>query len=363
MLEQNMNQTSSIGACWPPEPASHQRLRGFYDHALYSGADVEQFTEQFELHARSAQEQGLTRTTIRAVVDAPMIRRIHDAGVRVEAAMPIAGHDGRWVAYMARNDEDRSMGVDAVAGHEERLAMRPVSRQREDWVRSGRGLWLPEGIVHSRTSPAAREQLVPRFTELYEAFGYTEDDVAELVTSPNNTIAYLEHEDQIVSTAMAEVGRVMVKGFGVLTMAEITEGITREDFRRTGLYRRVTAALVRRIVGVGPAAVGGLHVLFGECNLNMPGVLLAARENGREFSRDRTDRGRRLGLPVDPKFGMLEQNFRVEDGVETRPYNDFALSWIPLPRTGRLMTVVVQPGAHSRVTPARRRYAGRRSRP
>lgn len=361
MLEQNMNQTSSIGACWPPEQASHQRLRGFYDHALYSGADVEQFTEQFEHHARSAQEQELTRTTIRAVVDAAMIRRIHDAGVRVEAAMPIADHDGRWVAYMARNDEDRSMGVDAVVGHEERLAMRPISREREDWVRSGRGLWLPEGIVHPRTSPAAREQLVPRFTELYEAFGYTEDDVAELVTSPNNIIAYLEHEDQIVSTAMAEVGRVMVNGFGVLTMAEITEGITREDFRRTGLYRRVTAALVRRIVGVGPAAVGGLHVLFGECNLNMPGVLLAARENGREFSRDRTDRGRRLGLPVDPTFGMLEQNFRVEDGVETRPYNDFALSWIPLLRGRDLLSVAVDPGSRRRTTPRHRNAARSRS--
>ncbi len=29
-------------------------------------------------------------------------------------------------------------------------------------------------------------------------------------------------------------------------------------------------------------------------------------------------------------FGILQQNFRIEDGVETRKYNDFALSYVEM---------------------------------
>jgi hypothetical protein len=58
----------------------------------------------------------------------------------------------------------------------------------------------------------------------------------------------------------------------------------------------------------------------------MVGVLIVVHHNGRRVSY--FDRAR-LGITRED-FGILQQNFQVLDGVEDRPYNDFALSYIPL---------------------------------
>ena len=147
---------------------------------------------------------------------------------------------------------------------------------------------------------------------------------------------------------MAELAQITVQGLGVLVMAEVTEASTRPEFRGQGLYRLASGMLICRLADVSHQAItegeSPIHVIYGECNMNMPGVLQAALRNGRRFAVsdassygsafDTTARAEQGRLP----FGVLEQNFRVEDGVVAPGrYNDFALSYVPAATMGSLL--------------------------
>lgn len=165
--------------------------------------------------------------------------------------------------------------------------------------------------------------MIQRFIELYAAFGYNGVDVEDLLNNPLNTIAYVEDEEGVVSTALAERALIEVNGFRPLRIAEITEAVTRVKDRGRGLYRAISGYLVDSLVEDQEKP---LNIIYGESNLAMKGVLISAHHNGRRFSY--FDAGS-LGLK-HPHFGILQQNFHVEDGTEKRPYNDFALSYVPI---------------------------------
>jgi hypothetical protein len=177
-------------------------------------------------------------------------------------------------------------------------------------------------IMDRFTPEEQKREMVGQFADLYSVFGYDEDDVEEILLNPANTIAYAQDETGVISTAMGEKATLEVEGFGQLHMAEITEAITHPDRRGEGFYAAICGFLTEKLkVSEEP-----LDIIYGESNLAMQGLLLAIYESGRRFSF--FDRGK-LGVRY-PEFGILQQNFHVEDGTETRPYNDFALSYVPL---------------------------------
>ena len=151
-----------------------------------------------------------------------------------------------------------------------------------------------------------------------------------------------------MSTAMAEVARIGIGGLGTIVMAEITEASTRPELRGQGLYQLASGLLIARLADRSrQALVDGeepFHVVYGECNMNMPGVLQAASHNSRRFAAadaaeygHRFSREARRGQDRLP-FGVLEQNFRVEDGiVKPGRYNNFALSYVPSATMGALL--------------------------
>jgi hypothetical protein len=121
---------------------------------------------------------------------------------------------------------------------------------------------------------------------------------------------------------MAEQATIPIEGYGDLRITEITEAATRPSDRGKGFYTAVSADLIDTLRGQIQTPP---DVIYGECNLAMRGVIVAAHLNGRKFSfYDQS----LLGVN-QPYFGILRQNFKVEDNTEQRTYNDFALSYFP----------------------------------
>lgn len=315
-MENSLEQTSSIGASWPPVVASNQRLRGFYTEALIAD---QQSADNLAEHVQAATEEmfelkDITRVSIRAVVDQCVLPRLTFEHASVEAAIPIRDTE-LLVAYIGANQAVRQMRSEHISAHRKllRSAVDAPSSPDSD---------VPVKIVTQETA----DDLIADFAQLYSIFGYGIDETRELLASPSNIIAYQQVQDKVVSTAMAERGSVLIPGFGDLNLVEITEASTHPEHRKKGFYRHVSGHLMRHLVSSSQEGTIPIDVLYGESNLAMPGVIIAASQNGRRFSFfDRE----RLGRTED-SFGILPQNFAVADGSETRCYNDFAVSYVSL---------------------------------
>lgn len=319
------SQTSSIGAVWPPAVTSHNRLRGFFTEGIVTHATAGDFVAQVAEQQQQLQTLETTdRLTIRAVAHAGALATLEEASLTVEGAIPLVNtgrHDDLVIAYIGHNEPARGEATKQLAAHHELLVC--ASSRQPDGKHPMAAL-QPYGFTHHAVDHAEAAQLAPRFHDLYAAFGYSEQDVIELLASPDNTIAYVQDGERIISTAMAESGSIAVEGLETpLHIVEVTEASTHPDYRKRGLYKAVSGLLIRQLLAEQD---GTISAIYGESNLAMPGVVFAAAENGRRFSHfDRTA----YGL-INPGFGILPQNFRVNDGAETRPYNDFAVSYVPI---------------------------------
>ncbi len=321
--------TSSIGAIWPPEHTSHSRLRGFYtDGVVRTADDIATFTEHFARGRERISDGGIDRLSVRLVTHAGNLAVLEAKGITVEAALPLARltEPDLVIAYTGYNASSRCVSATHVAQHGTLLAKaatrQPTTRDRTKHLRTND---LTPHILNERSSQSERAAMVPHFLGLYAAFNYDEAQVATLLTNPNNAIAYIRDEaGDVVSTALAEEATVCVKDLEPLTLVEITEASTRPDYRGKGLYATVSGYLIDSILSAREGR--GINTLYSEGNLAEPGVIFAARDNGRQFSHCDAKQYE----ITRPDFGILPQNFQVAGGTETRPYNDFAVSYTPL---------------------------------
>lgn len=324
MIDKLNPQTSSVGAVWPPEPASNERLKGFYDQVLQDELDAQTFTSEFGKYLSDAVgHPNIDRVSIRVVANTALIPELELAPIELEAAMPIRNNQDQMIFYVGWNDRPRRMSASYFGQHAELLTQtaRRASDRQAGIDRLGDS-GFTANYLGPDTSDAQKKGLVGQFTDLYGAFGYNQSEVEELLTNPANTIAYVSDGNRAVSTAMAEHAAIQVDGTSDLAIAEITEAFTLPEYREQGLYRSISGFLIERLL----AEDEPLDVIYGESNLAMPGVVIAAHQNGRRLSYLDRDV---LGV-ANPAFGILQQNFSIDDGVEKRPYNDFALSYVPL---------------------------------
>jgi len=312
---------SSIGASWPPIEASNNRLRGFYDLPVNDQAEAVNFANEFFYYQSVVTDHpSIDRLSIRLITDIRQLAILESLGVTIEAAIPLRSNPDQLLTYTAWNAPARQASEADLQRHWQLLTRTVITAEPQ---RANLPHGLTAQIIDEQVPDEARLALSPAFAELYANFGYNPDETAELVTNPANTIAYIADETGILSTAMAERATIKLTGQSDLELAEVTEAITRPDQRGNGLYTAISDHLVRHLLEHQTLA---LDALYGESNLAMVGVIRAARHNGRRFSfQDR----RQLGIN-QPYFGILPQNFHVTDGQETRPYNDFALSYYPL---------------------------------
>lgn len=135
-------------------------------------------------------------------------------------------------------------------------------------------------------------ETVGAMTRLYERFGWKEEDVRQILSSPTNIIGIARYEGEIVSAGIIELALIPV-GEHRLRIAEITEAATREDHARQGLYSAVSSLLLMELARRSlqqQILRGEIDLVFGECNGNAPGVLRTARFQGRTFATQSTQR-------------------------------------------------------------------------
>lgn len=323
---QAINQTSSIGANWPPVESSHNRLRGFYDVAVLDDEEsVIDFAGQFEACRLGLESRD--RLSIRAVARSGSLAMLGSVGVQIEGAIPLAGQGDLVMIYTGWNRPARNIEKSYLAAHRQ-LLVRATERGIDTKDRLGElaAQGFSPKIVNGSTPERQKASLVPAFTDMYGSFGYDQPAVEELLINPANTIAYIQDGSTIVSTSMAEHGTIEVGGLDPFNIVEVTEASTRSQYRQRGLYKAISGYMIAQLLSEIQNSAKSVSAIYGESNLAMPGVVFAASENGRRFSHFDVSR---FGINR-PDFGILSQNFRVEDGVETRPYNDFALSYVLL---------------------------------
>lgn len=317
--------TSSIGAAWPPQPSNNNRLKGFYPELVETADGLDELERAF-WESHESEGRMFDRTTVRAVGSSAMLLDALERGMPIEAAMPVAGEGDLQMMYVGVNGSGRGIEPDYLARHravleESREAVKEPSRHQPEAL----------DIRTVRGSDAVEASMSERFMSLYETFGFSEGEVRELLANPDNTIAYLENEEgEILSTCLAEHGEVRL-GHTCLSLYEITEAVTRADMRGRGYYTAVSGTLGRTVISglVAPRLENGeAAAVYGESNLSSPGVVYSARRNGRVVAADvRPPVG---ALPAS--WGILPQNYKVNDGSDPRDYNDFALTYYPVGR-------------------------------
>lgn len=317
--------TSSIDASWPPEPGSNDRIRGFYDQPL-DDSTLEEFTTAYEEACQVMNEEDVSRVTLRAVGEPSMVRELEERGVTVEAAMPLYGapYQGLHLIYAGSNASERQATEDELKTHTAVIDEAKAKHEARGVNTQATPAELSAEVFQGHPD-GIDEATFEGLLELYGAFGLSPEQVEEIVTNPNNTIALLKAaQNKVVSTVLAEQARIPIVGQSRdLVIAEVTEAATLPERRGEGLYTLLSRILVSHVVSDTETP---LNALYGESNLSSVGVIYAAAKNSRNFSHhDRT-----ALASTNPYFGILPQNFKVHDGVDTRPYNDFALSYHPL---------------------------------
>lgn len=324
MSQHHTSQNSSFGPTWPPEPAAFNRIRGFYTASVIeTPSDVEQFAGVFDDQQRSVREQypNVNRLSIRLVAHVQALSLLEQAGVHIEGDLPLHhSQPGLCIAYAAANSPDRRATTEQLSAYDHQLVRLMISPQVST-LRTNVEAMLRNGELEvHRVDPDQADELAPHFEPLYSEFGYDHDAVVELLGDEQNHIMYVARGRQVISTTMAQSGRVSVEGLGDLHMIEMTEARTADAYQGFGLYKLISGLLVREVVS---SQGEELNSLYGELRLDQPGVLRAAYDNGREFSTFNEHRPE----PIMPGYGILEQNVRIGD---TEAYNDFALSYVTL---------------------------------
>lgn len=311
-----MSEVSSVGPTWPPEKTSQERVRGFYPRIIEGDSDIDTLIEAMGATTDTLGDDNITRLAFRAVTRVDQLKTLDGelagSSMGLEAAIPIQHPelDNHSIAYLGANTPQRSIATEHYSAYAERI--RRTSQQPRTYT---------DGTLELKiVDPRNAAQLVAPFTELYQPFGYNEEETADILKDPGNIIAYINQKGRPVSTAMAEQASIPTEA-GEVNITELTEASTLPQLRGAGLYTLCVGGLVRHI-----KHSQNTNALYGESNLSTDRVIHAAHQTGRRFSHNDAS-----GYSIDSTgFGILPQNFSVNDGVETRRYNDFAVGYYEL---------------------------------
>lgn len=322
------NWTSSLGPLkMPPEKTSFERKKGFATELLTDRDKIEHFIAQL---IASEFENDVTRITARCIVPLTLIAELISLGQEfIETVIPLEGCgieelEGTCLVYMARNHVHRMSPSDILL-EQQRGAEEIYQRNQgmAERVCAPLGFFIELITDEQRTS----RQIVEMYRTLYTPFGWNEEDIFDLLNSNNNLlVAAFDNNGRIVSSGIAEVGALNLTTEGKnieFTVAEITEAATLPEFRGRNLYQSVSNYILRYL-----AKLVRPNLVFGELNLDAPGVLKVAVRQGRTPA---LETAKRFGLP---RAWYLDQHVTIAsgDGTERRgdyPYNNLMVAYMP----------------------------------
>ncbi|MDO8563413.1 MAG: hypothetical protein Q7R87_00200 [Nanoarchaeota archaeon] len=334
--EHQTGMTSSIGGLWPPEPASFNRIKGFYTHQIISEREeLENLVQTLESESKRnfSSNNGITRISFRAIVDSDLLRKSADIlAPCIEAIIPLNGtqdaFNNSYVTYLGLNHSSRSPNSDEINQYRRNLEVvintTPLKSPQEIFARINNKGYNIRAINFLEENTNEREVTINQVATLYNRFGWNRNDVIALLSNPSNIIAVANINQQIVSAGIAELGKVQV-GSHTLRIAEITEAATLEEHGKNGLYTAVSSHLLKELVRISKINGifnGEIDYAFGECNANAPGVLKTAKIQGRNFA---TEFMLDLGFP---ERGILYQHVPIGGSPRKTKYNDLFPAFI-----------------------------------
>ncbi len=323
--------TSSIGAViWPPVEASFQRKKGFFGEVIADGNSLINFLKEFN----QLPFGNTTRISARAIVNREALIEYLTLGLEtssIEAIIPLAGCgllplESTCLIYVGKNTDYRLSPEDIKNQQLQRVREIFGSSLENQSLRS-----LPDGFKIKLLTEGDRknETTYEYYYQLYQLFGWSEQEVKSLLNNSNNIlVAVFNEKGLVVSSGMAEIGDVsIVHGFDSLTLklAEITEAATLPEYRGKGFYQKVSDEILR-VLATMPNPP---NLVFGELNLDSPGVLKVAAQQGRTSALQIA-----LNMDLDPNQGhwFLEQHVPISSGLsngrrDDYPYNNLMPAW------------------------------------
>ncbi len=295
--------TSSIG---PTDGiyAVGDRIKGFLDRTVRTEADLDYLFRTLDHYAGVVDGGGQAyRMSVRAVVDLSVLDGRPDLLGRfremAEAVVPLDSGGGGKIAIVyfghnrpscgatdsdvaryrsnisiARGDSRPGPGSAALIGDIDR-ALR--TREGMYSYTSGAGnIYSIRSASGATINDTERKDMV----SLLGSFGYGEREVANLLGNASNSIAIASRGGEIVCVAVAEAGTVRMAGERDLRIVELTDAIVKKSERGNNVYFATSLFLLMGILG------GGADLVYGESNLESPGVLSAANHQMRAFSTD-----------------------------------------------------------------------------
>ena len=319
-------QTSSIGGLWPAESASFDRIKAFYTQAVIaSNSDLEPFIESWRngMEAVNSENNQATRVQYRGLFNADFLAQARLS--HIEAVIPLdPGHLGQdtVLAYFGYNNLTRGCDPQDKETISQNIntAMRTRIRSVDEMIAR------PEGYsIRTFDRSDYDEQRVDQMHRLYQRFGWSRDDVIQLLINRNNIIGTATFNGQIVSAGIAELAHIPIGDDHSMRMVEITEAATEQSHEGNGLYAAVSTALIREVAdrSLYRDIFGGeVDLVFGECNGLSTGVLKVARTQGRHFAPEfRSFRG-------ITSEGILRQQVPIQGAEKRTEYNDLVPAFL-----------------------------------
>lgn len=317
--------TSSIGSIsWPPESTNNRRLKGVYPLVIDSPRQLIRFIEDFDsltFHTDA------TRITGRLVATLDSLYNLPD-GNCIETVVPLQDCGVQELSdcalvYIGSNLPTRKSPEDIFELQHQRASeifQTPSARSKS----------LPSGFQIRLLSQEdrANPEILAMYFKLYSLFGWSEEQVIIMLSSTNNLIfAATDPHGLIVSSALAESGTMIFSREDQpisLSLVEITEAATLMDHRGNGLYQHVSDAILYYLAQTELPP----HLVFGELNLDAPGVLKVAARQGRIPALTTAQQFK------IPHAWCLEQHVEISQGDNSQrrpdyPYNNLMVAYLP----------------------------------
>lgn len=341
-------ETSSLGLFWPPKETDFHRAKGFYKRAILSVEDFVPFRQAYDEFAQSPRfttqgvesgtgdEKNFSRITMRAVVSNEFLMdNVEILQPMVESILPL-GNDGAFagtsLVYFGTNHPERQsdqMRMEQCVNNLHTALAEPV-RTPDEMIAKASQNGYELALVDKTHEYTAADKIASDLFALYKPFGWSQEQVLELLNAQNRLVAVARTDDTVVSAGIAEMGREFIQ-FGAdttypLDLVELTDAATLVAHEGKGLYSGVSTILLNELAvqySHSPTEV----LVFGESNASALGVLKTSAHQGRVFA---SSVGEQFGYP---NSGMLHQHVPILDRGEKKneiqyKYNNFYPTFI-----------------------------------
>lgn len=320
---------SSIGeVVWPPKETNNERLKGIFPNPINDNDSLNSLLSELD----NLPFLNHSRITARTLISTEVLMNF-DRKNRLchlfETIIPLDGEvfGDYCLVYLGKNDPQRTAPSEITRQQYEKAVAIFNENQQKERNHDFSDFEILVINEKMRKDP----QIQQMYYQLYSTFGWNEEEVAALISNPNNLLVAARdlNNGRIVSSGLVEFADINFKGLTIpLRLAEITEAATLKEYRGRGLYQKVSDEILRILAD----QTNPPDLVFGESNLDAEGVLKVAARQGR-IPAFKTALDFNL-----PHAWMLPQHVAIfqENRPSNYPYNNLMVTYLTQERLKKL---------------------------